>query len=175
MKRKYVIGLDGSGVDEMLKGIEEHKRWLREKTEELSKRLADMGALYAQYSFDGALYSGNTDYTISVESKGEGAYVVKANGTTVLFIEFGSGVRHGYGHPEVGDYGPGTYPGNGHWDDPNGWWYQTNDASVATRTTKSTGQSWVHTYGNPPNAPMYNSVKDLERELESVVREVFHD
>ena len=175
MKRKYVIGIDGSGVDEMLKGIEEHKQWLERKTDELSRRLADMGALYAEYNFSGALYSGNTAHTITVEPRGENTYAVKAEGETVLFIEFGAGVRYGYGHPEPNGYGPGTYPGNGHWDDPKGWWYPSNDAAASTRTTKKTGQSWVHTYGNPPNAFMYNSVKDLERELEQVVREVFSD
>lgn len=175
MKHKYVIGIDGSGIDEMLKGIEEYKRWIKRKTEELSKRLADMGALYAQFNFDGALYSGNTDYTISAEKSGENAYKVKANGETVLFIEFGAGVRHGYGHPEVGEYGPGTYPGAGHWDDPKGWWYPAKDAGATTKVSKKTGQAWVHTYGNPPNAPMYNAVRDLERELEAVVREVFSD
>lgn len=164
MKHKYVIGLDGSGIDEMLRGVEEYKRWIERKTDELAKRLADMGAVRASFGFSRAVYNGVEDHTIDVERVGEAAYKVKANGETVLFVEFGTGVTYGYGHPEVGKYGPGTYPptnpNNPHWDDPNGWWIP-----------KEKGGG--HTYGNPPNAPMYNTVKDLEREIEAIAREVF--
>ena len=69
----------------------------------------------------------------------------------------------GYGYPpeELNGMGPGTYPGKGHWNDPKGWWYSNEDGSGH------------HSYGNPPNMPMYNTVKELEQELERVVREVF--
>lgn len=174
--KKYVIDIfSGDGIDSLISACEEKKRWLEEKTEELAKRLADMGALYAEYGFEGALYSGEENHTITVEAVGENAYKVRASGTTVLFVEFGAGIRHGGGHPEAGEnqMGPGTYPGEGHWDDPNGWFYEVNDPAIATYTGKRSGRSFVHTYGNPPAMPMYSAVKTLEEELESVIREVF--
>lgn len=170
--KKYVIGIDGSGIDEMLKGIEDEKRWLNQKCEELSSRLATMGALSASFGFSRAIYSGTNDFSVEVNRIGENAYSVTASGETVLFVEFGSGLI-GYGHPEVGEYGPGTYPGKGHWDQPQGWWYPTEDAGVGYKTSKKTGTMYAHTFGNPPNMPMYNSVKELEGELTRLVKEVF--
>ena len=175
MNHTYVIDIYGNGIDEAIRGVKERKRWLKRKTDELAKTLADMGATYAQFDFDRAVYSGDTNFRITVKREKANAYTVKANGQSVLFVEFGAGIKHGYGHPEVGEFGPGTYPGKGHWDDPKGWWYPTNDPSSASHTSKRSGKSWVHTYGNPPNAPMYNSVKSLTEELAQVVREVFND
>ena len=130
----------------------------------MARRLADLGAVSASLGFSRAIYTGVEDHAISVERVGEATYKVKADGETVLFVEFGTGVTYGYGHPEVGEYGPGTYPpanpNNPHWDDPHGWWLP-----------KEKGGG--HTYGNPPNMPMYNTVKELEQEFESILREVF--
>lgn len=155
MKRVYNIDLSARGIQDLQNGLREYKHWLAEKSDELCKRLADMGAVYASFGFSRAIYSGPEDHEITVEPC-NGGYTVRASGTTVLFVEFGTGLI-GFGHPEPHDMGPGTYPGNGHWDDPNGWWYAHNQ----------------HTFGNPPNMPMYNTVKELEMELERVVREVF--
>ena len=81
----------------------------------------------------------------------------------MLFVEFGSGIKYGSGHPENAEYGmgPGTYPnGKGHWDDPHGW-YLPKD--------KGGG----HTYGNPPTMAMYDARKTIEQDLVRIVREVF--
>lgn len=173
--RKIVIGIDGSGIDDAIKAVDEYERWLMSRANELAKRLAEMGALNAQFYFDGAQYFGNTDCSISIEQTGENTYLVKADGESVLFIEFGAGITYGYGHPEAktggNDFGPGTWPdkhyrvGPGgklvaNWENPNGWYLP-----------KSKGGG--HTYGNPPNAFMYNAVKDLKQELKAVIQEVF--
>lgn len=162
MKLVINVDLSLSGINELKKSLEDCQDWLGRKTDELAKRLADMGAVQASLNFSRAIYTGPEDHEIEVVPKGENCYAVRASGETVLFVEFGSGLI-GYGHPEVNGYGPGTYPGVGHWDDPNGWWIPRE---------KNGGHS-QHTYGNPPNMPMYNTVKELERDLERVAREVF--
>ena len=156
MKRVYNIDLSASGISELKQGLRDYRKWLERKTEELARRLAEMGAQKAEINFAAAYYDGDEDHSITVENRGANEYAVIASGQTVLFVEFGTGLI-GYGHPEPNGYGPGTYPGKGHWDDPNGWWY-------------AHGQ---HSHGNPPNMPMYNTVKELEMELERVVKEVF--
>ena len=108
------------------------------------------------------MYTGDNDVRISVD-EAPGGFVVSAEGEAALFIEFGSGVRYGYGHPEAGKYGmgPGTYPdGKGHWDDDRGWCLP-----------KDKGGS--HTFGNPPSAAMYQATKAVKREILRAVREVF--
>lgn len=155
MKKTYNIDLSDKGIKELQNGLKEYDKWLKKKSDELCKRLAEMGAQKAEINFAAAYYDGDEDHTISVEQRGDG-YVVRASGETVLFVEFGTGLI-GYGHPEEHGMGPGTYPGKGHWNDPNGWYYAHGKKS----------------HGNPPNMPMYTTVKELEQELARVVREVF--
>lgn len=164
MKKVYNIDLSTSGIKELQNGLKEYNQWLKEKSDELCKRLADMGAVKASLYFSRAVYTGREDHEIMVEPI-DGGYAVKASGETVLFVEFGTGLI-GYGHPEDHGMTPGSYSdsiGKGHWSDPNGWWLPRE---------KNNGHS-QHTYGNPPNMPMYNTVKELEMELERVVKEVF--
>lgn len=165
MKQVYRIELSTSGINELLHGAREYQKWLEQKTDELARRLADMGAVKASLGFSRAVYTGIEDHEITVEPKGANCYEVRASGETVLFVEFGTGLIGG-GHPEAHGMIPGSYSdtiGKGHWDDPNGWWLPRE---------KNGGHS-QHTYGNPPNAPMYNTVKELEQELARVAREVF--
>lgn len=154
MKKRYEIDLSSAGIKELQRGLKEYDKWLKKKSEELCKRLAEIGVQKAEVNFAAAYYDGNEDHAITVEPK-DGGYAVRASGAAVLFVEFGTGLI-GYGHPEPHGLGPGTYPGKGHWDDPNGWYYAHGRKS----------------HGNPPNAPMYNTVKELEMELAQVAREV---
>lgn len=174
MKRKYVIGLDGSGIDEMLRGIEEYKRWLMKKTDQLAQMAANTGYEFAYTVLSNHVYSGETLSSLTVEKRGEAQYVVKAESEAILFLEFGSGLR-GYGHPEPQGFGPGTYPGKGHWSDPGGWWFETDDPNLIVYTSQKTGKSYGHSYGNPPYMPMYGAVKELDLRFDDMVREVFSD
>lgn len=161
---KIRVSLSPSSIDAAIKQLTDYQKDLDRKAQEICKRLADMGALYAEWNFSGVLYAGDIDYNITVDRKDENTYVIKANGKSVLFMEFGAGVKHGYGHPQAEEFGmgPGTYPnGKGHWNDPKGWWFGEKG-------------HWTHTYGNAPGMPMYNAAKDLRKEIMTVVREVFN-
>lgn len=172
MNRTFTIGIDGRGIDAAIRGVEEYKRWIQQKTDELARKLADRGYELAYQVLSSHVYSGATLESLTVESVGPAQYIVKAESEAILFLEFGSGLR-GYGHPEPQGYGPGTYPGKGHWNDPNGWWYETDDPALAVRTDAKTGKMYGHSYGNPPYMPMYGAVKGLEAEFESIVQGVF--
>ncbi len=120
---KIRVSLSPSSIDAAIKQLTDYQKDLDRKAQEICKRLADMGALYAEWNFSGVLYAGDIDYEITVDRKDENTYVIKANGKSVLFMEFGAGVKHGYGHPQAEEFGmgPGTYPnGKGHWNDPKG-------------------------------------------------------
>lgn len=155
MKKSYAIDLSSRGIKNLQENLEDYKKWLAKKSDELCRRLATMGAIKASANFGVIKYDGKEDHEISVEER-DGGYAVVARGQTVLFVEFGSGLI-GYGHPEPHEFGPGTYPGKGHWNDPDGWYYKHGKKS----------------HGNPPNMPMYSTVKELEQELARVVKEVF--
>lgn len=156
------VELNPASIDAAIKKLEDYRQDLDRKAGLLCERLADMGAMYAEWNFSGVLYAGDIDYSITVNRIDDMHYSVLANGQSVLFMEFGAGVKHGYGHPMADQFGmgPGTYPGQKHAFDPNGWWFNQ-------------GGNKIHTYGNAPGMPMYNAAKDLEKEITKVAQEVF--
>ena len=161
-RKKIVVPLSVTGINQLQDELKEYQRWQQERAKELAERLAVLGGTVASIRFKRAFYKGMMDATVSVVAIPDG-YKVVANGESVLFIEFGSGVTYGSGHPEAQEFGmgPGTYPdGKGHWNDPNGWYLP-----------KSAGGG--HTYGNPPAMPMYEARKQIEQELPRIVKEVF--
>ena len=154
--------LNPSSIENAIQQLESYRDGLNRKAQMLCEQLASMGAMYAEWNFSGVLYAGDIDYHVEVEERGENVYAIKASGRTVMLLEFGAGVRHGYGHPLASEFGmgPGTYPGQKHAFDPNGWWFRQ-------------GGTKIHTYGNAPGMAMYNAAKDLRSEILKVAQEVF--
>ena len=147
---------DYASVSRAQRRLDEYYADLIEKANTVCERLATIGAVRASLDFSRAIYNGTNDVDVTVEPIDNG-YAIHATGNAVLFIEFGSGASYGYGHPEPEGYGPGTYPGKGHWDDPNGWWYGNHE----------------HSYGNPPAAAMYHAKQDVLQEVQRIADEVF--
>lgn len=174
MKRKYVIGLDGSGIDEFIRGIEEYKEWLKRCTKTLIQRLADEGYEITAAGFQKAQYDGTNDSAVSVENRGEKVRAVVAVGSSVLFIEFGTGITYPDDHPEAAKHGMvrGGY-GQGHGSQTTWGYYGDPGTHGHIRSEGERGQL-VTTHGNPANKPMYEAVKQLERRLPELVREVFN-
>lgn len=148
---------DYASVSRAKRSLEEYTADLIEKANTVCERLATIGAVRASLDFSRAIYNGTNDVEVTVEPIDNG-YAIHARGNAVLFIEFGSGASYGYGHPEPEGYGPGTYPGKGHWDDPNGWWYGNHE----------------HSYGNPPAQAMYNAKREILAEVQRIADEVFN-
>jgi hypothetical protein len=147
---------DYASVSMAKRRLDEYVADLIEKANTVCERLATIGAVRASLDFSRAIYNGTNDVAVTVEPIDNG-YAIHATGNAVLFIEFGSGASYGYGHPEPEGYGPGTYPGKGHWDDPDGWWYGDHE----------------HSYGNPPAAAMYHAKQDVLQEVQRIADEVF--
>ena len=158
MPKRINIELTDASIKNGIKELQLYKRWIIEKEAELRSRLAALGATVASIEFSRAIYNGSNDVSVRVDDTGSVA-VIYAEGESVAFIEFGSGIKYGYGHPQAGEHGmgPGTYPGKGHWDNEKGWWY-------------GHGQ---HSYGNPPAMAMYDAVQKMTEELTRIALEVF--
>jgi hypothetical protein len=158
MPKTVRISLSDESIKNGIKEVQKYKRWVLDKEKELRTRLATLGATVASIQFSRAIYNGSNDVTVRVDDTGSVA-VIYAEGESVAFIEFGAGIKYGYGHPQAGEHGmgPGTYPGKGNWDNEKGWWY-------------GHGQ---HSYGNPPAMAMYEAVQKMTEELTRIAREVF--
>lgn len=160
--KKITVPLSVSGITQLQGAVKKYRLWQEQKAAELLDRLALLGASTASVRFARAIYTGLKDVNVTVEPITNG-YVIKAEGESVLFLEFGSGIRYGSGHPENAKYGmgPGTYPSEkGNWDNPNGWYIPKD-------------RGGGHTYGNPPAMAMYEARKAIEQELVRIVKEVF--
>lgn len=159
---KIHVDLNEESINKAIRKLEEYQKWLDKKADEISRKLAEIGATNISLEFSRAIYTGPKDISVNVENIGDGKYAIIASGETVLIAEFGAGVTYGYGHPENGKFGmgPGTHPdGVGHWNDPNGWWLP-----------KSKGGE--HTYGNPPAMAVYNTEQMLKKEIQKIAEEV---
>lgn len=173
MKTQYKIGLDGSGIDEFIDGINQYERWLKERSAVLLQRLADEGYQITAAGFEGAQYDGTNDAQVTVEDRGATVKAIVALGATVLFIEFGTGITYPDNHPEAakngmvrGGYGQGK--GN-----QRTWGYYGEAGTNGREFTKPNNMTVVLTHGNPANMPMYNAVKELRERLPALAREVF--
>lgn len=152
---------DPKSVDKAIKQVEQYKVRLNQKEKLLLERLSSMGATNVSISFANAIYNGDNDVNVRVELTDNKATIL-AEGQAVCFIEFGTGVRYGYGYSgqkPSGIVGIGEF-GKGKGSNPKGWWYGHN----------------LHSFGNPPNEGMYKTVQGLAEEILKVAREVFsHD
>lgn len=170
---KIKISLNPSSIDAAIKQLEDYQKDLERKAGELCERLANLGYSVAFQIMSGHIYSGETISSLQVQEIDATHYVLLAGSVALLFFEFGAGVI-GSGHPLAGEMGmgPGTYPGQKHALDPNGWWFPTDDANLIIRTDKN-GQGWGHSKGNPPYMPFYNASKQIRADLLKTAQEVF--
>lgn len=148
-----------TNIPDVIRQLEQRQRWINERAHELVQRLAEMGAVNVSIEYARAIYNGDKDYDVTVEDRGENRMAIVASGATVLILEFGAGVTYGDGHPQAGEFGfgPGTYPGQRHAMDENGWYFGNHE----------------HTYGNPPSMTMYMTARELRQRVQEVAREVF--
>ena len=162
MSKVIRMTLDHASIQAAIRELNAYKAWVIQKTEELTRRLAEIGAVNVSLGFARVFYTGDKDIDVTVEQLDENRYAIVASGETVLFLEFGSGITYGYGHadPNVDGIpmGPGTYPSDkGHWDNPHGWWIPGGE----------------HTYGNAPAMAVYLTGKELRERLVEIAKEVF--
>ena len=160
-----INGISATNIDDAAQKLREYAKWVSQKESELIAKLAERGRSVAEINFTFAQYDGDKDdISVTVDSQGSSA-TIYAKGKAVAFIEFGSGAAMGYGHPDAGKHGlgPGTWStneelgGKGHWDDPNGWYYEHGKKS----------------HGNPPAQAMWQAVQTMTEELTTIAREVF--
>lgn len=153
-----------ASIQNAISELKSYKNWVKKKAEELAVWLADYGLQRVTIGYAAAVYDEEVrDVNVSVEYRGKNTVAIVASGKDVLFLEFGSGIRYGDGHPLNGEfgYGPGTYPGQTHVPDPGYWWY-----------TGSDGKSH-YSVGNAPSMVMYLTGMELRNEVERIAKEVF--
>jgi len=173
-KRVIKVQLNEASINRAIKELEDYKKWLLSKTKEFLKALADEGVEIANTKFAKAVYDGTNDVSCSVEERGDNKIAVVAVGGATLFIEFGTGVKYPDNHPEAGKHGMvrGQY-GYKLGRLPQGWRYEGDPGSNGEVITEGKHVGEVHTYGNPANMSMYQTIRKLEEKFEEIARRVY--
>lgn len=180
MKIKLNV-LSERSVDYAIRRMEARKKWLDKKTKLFVERLQEIGIEAARMYYGKASLAGYNDATMDAAAKVEKTRdgyraVVRATGETVLFIEFGTGLRFENDYQLEHGFYAGSY-GRGQGANPKGWFYAGTPGALAPPGTEPAynRKGIVHTYGNPPTKTMYNTVHQLEAIFSGIAQEVFRD
>lgn len=171
--RRFSARLNAESVRQMKDDIVKEYKAFESKITVLLTRLAEEANLHAKVILTKHVLSGETIGSLKVVQESDTKVVLISNSKAIAFLEFGSGLG-GYGHPKAAELGmgPGTYPGKGNWDNPNGWWYPTDNPALIHHTDKH-GQGWAHTHGSPAYQPLYSGGGAAISKIDTIVKEVF--
>lgn len=150
------------------------KYWLEDCTKDFLQALANWGATSAQAKFDLAYIAGVSDVNVRIDDITDEGTIKKirviAEGETVLFIEFGTGIHYPDDHPEndvVNSVGMGRGSFGRHQGlNPDGWYYYGEPGDLG----KPVKNGFVHTVGQPASMSMYETKKFLESELTKIAK-----
>lgn len=165
-KKVITVRLNSSSISAAIKEVQAYKAWVVRKTQELTAKLAELGAGEAQVRFAGAQYDGDNDVSVSVEATDKGYKIVAAGGA-VFFIEFGAGVYYNGSEPYpeprpagivgIGEYGKGL-------GKRKAWGFYDDRGDL------------VVTHGNPAAMPMLHASRTMRQNVAKIAKEVFsHD
>ena len=153
---------DKASINAAIKQVREYKKDFLAKEKLFVKRLGEIGVSVATTGFAVADYDGNNDVTVRLEWNGNRAVVI-ADGETVGFIEFGTGIRNPEWDNTGMDYTPprhGTY-GKKHGARPHGWYFKPGEGAVQ------------HTFGNYPAEAMRTARDVMLEKITQIAREVW--
>lgn len=159
---------------------------IEEKSHKLVDDLAEEAKSMAQSNFSKAFYAGNNDVTVHTEQDNSGkeyGKAVVAEGASVFFIEFGTGIRKadnpeeraqlyggGAGIVQHGEYGKKRGR------QLNGWLYSGEpglnppwDTTIEDRH----GRTYVRTKGNHANSALYRARQEIARKMRERARGAF--
>ena len=179
MSRRIKATLSQSSIQQAIREIEQYKQEILKKCRTVAERLCDVGIQVATENLGN--YGKYITFRIETTPKNSGVKAVMVATNTgliksewrtqdgdksvdvspLLMAEFGSGLRANNPNASKFGMGTGTFPGQTHAEDPEGWWYMDLEGE------------WHHSYGVAPTMPMYKASKEMLDNVTKIVREVF--
>ena len=176
-KKVFKSDLSVKGIEALKSQLLQYKDELHTKCENLVSRLLQSGVEVSQTKISESPLGKHVTVTtkISAENMGyNGILLAKgavkdqegyAPFSILLAIEFGARVHFSpIPNPlsaEMG-YGVGTFPGQIHAFDPNGWYFWSEEK-----------QQWIHSYGVKATMPMYSADMEIIQNVVKYAKEVF--
>ena len=172
-KRVVKFTLDAKSISKAVKEIQEYKREVLRKTNELRKRIAERIAEDASSGFASAIVDdllpnsgGARGANVSVEVSDSGnTTLVIANGQDAVWCEFGAGVYHN------GSVGSSPHPKGAEL----GFTIGSYGKGLGSKTVWGfyEGGELRLTHGAPASMPMYTACQKACDEIANIAREVF--
>ena len=164
-----------SGLDRLIKRLQSYQKTLEEKQRRLLEELVNIGVDVASVKFQTAQYDGINDVVVNRQPEwvGEDRLFLTASGSSITFIEFGTGVHYAEQHPKAAELGAnrGEYgQGNGARDT---WGYYGSPGTNGQAIKETDKGTLVLTHGNPPARAMYDAAKEMRNQILSIARKVF--
>lgn len=156
-----------SKLQKYANGIDARMRTFIEKLGAIGLQEASMR--YGQAQYDGT----KSDYPEGPRWVGENTLEIAYSGSTILFIEFGTGVHYASdSHPQADEFGY-TRGGYGHHlGKLDSWRYVGDPGTNGEKDEAHPG--FIKTQGNPANKPMYLASKEMRDKVIEIAREVFN-
>lgn len=177
-KRKFTTDLSVDGIENLKKQLLNYKQSLNDKCITFIQRLSDEGIVVAKQNvggfgkyitfsttithenggYHGIMLATNTGIIVSQWKTKDGEK--SADVSPLLMVEFGAGLK-AKNPKNIPGVGTGTFPGQTHASDPNGWWYMDLDGV------------WHRSYGLEPKMPIYKASLEMHKKILRIAREVF--
>lgn len=175
MSKKVIkLKLSDRDIDDAVKQLANYKKWLKDCTEKFLEELGNEGVEIATAKFKSAEYDGTNDVSVTMQKRSDTQVAVVAVGTSVLFIEFGTGINNPNLHPEAEQNGfiHGQY-GYGLGRLSKGWRYEGEPGTHGQVITSGKNKGMVQTKGNIANMSMYQTVRELQQRFEEIARRCY--
>lgn len=177
-KRVFKADLSVKGIENLKKQLIDYKSNLNKKCETFVRKLAEAGIEVAKHNTGS--FGTYITFSVKTEQNKNGCKAIliatntgiiksewktqdgvkSADISPLLMCEFGSGLK-AENPMNVPGVGTGTFPGQTHATDPQGWWYMDLNGE------------WHHSYGISPKAPMYHATMEIQQKVTQVAKEVF--
>ena len=177
-KKVFKSDLSVKGIEALKSQLLQYKDSLSIKCEELVSRLLQSGVAVSQSKISESPLGKYVAVTTNISANKMGCKgILLAKGAVkeqdgyapfsiLLAIEFGAGIHFNpTPNPLISSefpYGVGTYPGQIHAFDPNGWYFWSEEK-----------QQWIHSYGVKATMPMYSADIEIMQNVAKVAKEVF--
>ena len=178
MEKKFSEELSVKGIEALKRQLLKYNDALHTKCEKLVSRLLQSGVAVSQANISESPLGKYVTVTTNISADKMGCKgILLAKGavkeqdgyapfSVLLAIEFGAGVHYNpTPNPLISSefpYGVGTFPGQVHAFQSEGWMYWDDKA-----------QEWRHTYGVKATMPLYNADMEIIQNIVKIAKEVF--
>lgn len=176
-KYKFTSNLSTYGIEKLKGKLQDYKTYkLPRKVEQLVRELVEVGAEKAKVEVGESPLGKYVRINVKVDSeKGlKRGYIISTGDVwesegyepfnVMLAVEFGAGIHYNKkGNPKAPEFGlgVGTFPGQTHALDENGWWFFDEKT-----------ETWKHSYGVKATMPMYQADVEIIKQYKKIVQKV---